>query len=359
MEPKMSVKPSEKGMTDEVDKSTEFNLGLPSEHKPLSEADKDEINGTKEYPPVLHPEYLPVWESPQAKYPPLQPFDYTERALTATNTFHDLLPPGSKLRNLTATLGAEVTGVQLSTLSNRGKDQLALLTNEKKVLVFPNQDLASLPIGDVVDYCRYFGRLFLHSHSGSPKGHPEIHVVHSRAGNTLSPDFFALHTHSMAWHSDNSFDVQPPGVTFLYALEVPPDGGDTVFADAERAYERLSPAFRSRLDGLQAVHTSRDQAARAIAGGGYVRREPVDTIHPVVRTNSRTGAKALFVNPQYTRRIVGFKKEESDLLLQFLFRHLTDSQDLQCRVRWENGTVVVFDVGFPTGPFPSCVDFLN
>ena len=63
----MTTKPTENGMTDEVDKSTEFNLGLPSEHKPLSEADKDEINGTKEYPPVLYPAYLPVWETPQAK----------------------------------------------------------------------------------------------------------------------------------------------------------------------------------------------------------------------------------------------------------------------------------------------------
>ncbi|KAM3538909.1 hypothetical protein ARSEF1564_008177 [Beauveria bassiana] len=81
----------------------------------------------------------------------------------------------------------------------------------------------------------------------------------------------------MAWHSDNSFDVQPPGVTFLYALEVPPEGGDTVFVDMEKAYERLSPPFQNMLQGLTAVHTSRDQAARALAGGGYVRREPVDT----------------------------------------------------------------------------------
>ncbi|KAG6234218.1 hypothetical protein E4U25_006073 [Claviceps purpurea] len=209
--------------------------------------------------------------------------------------------------------------------------------------VFHNQDFPKLPIGQIVDYCRYFGRLFLHSHSGFPKGHPEIHIVHSRAGNTLSPEFFAMHTHSMAWHSDNSFDVQPPGVTFLYALEVPPEGGDTIFTDTECAYDRLSPAFRNLLDGLHAVHTSRDQAARAVAGGGYVRREPVDTTHPVVRTNPRTGRKALFVNPQYTRRIVGLKTEESDMLLRFLFDHIANSQDLQCRVRWGNGTVVVFD----------------
>ncbi|KAG6083348.1 hypothetical protein E4U15_002019 [Claviceps sp. LM218 group G6] len=334
---------TDEGMTAEIDKATKVNLGVPSEHEPRTEADYDEVHGTEDYPPCLYPQYLPVWESPQAKYGPLEPFNYAERALAADSTFSELLTSGSKLRNLTATLGAEVSGVQLSALSDRGKDQLALLANEKKVLVFHNQDFPKLPIGQIVDYCRYFGRLFLHSHSGFPKGYPEIHIVHSRAGNTLSSDFFAMHTHSMAWHSDNSFDVQPPGVTFLYALEVPPEGGDTIFADTECAYERLSPAFRNLLHGLQAVHTSRDQAARAVAGGGYVRREPVDTTHPVVRTNPRTGRKALFVNPQYTRRIVGLKTEESDVLLRFLFDHIANSQDLQCRVRWGNGTVVIFD----------------
>ncbi|KAF2167040.1 hypothetical protein M409DRAFT_36640, partial [Zasmidium cellare ATCC 36951] len=195
----------------------------------------------------------------------------------------------------------------------------------------------------VVDDCRYLGRLFLHSHSGAPKGHPEIHVVHSRAGNTLAPELFQLHTHSMAWHSDNSFDLQPPGMTVLYALEVPLEGGDTVFADTETAYERLSHGCRKSLEGLQAAHTSRDQAARARPGGGDVGREPVDSIHPIVRTNPRTGRKVLFVNPQYTRQVVGYKEEESDNLLTFLPDHITKSHALKCRVRWRDKTVVVFD----------------
>ncbi|OQD87191.1 hypothetical protein PENANT_c006G03139 [Penicillium antarcticum] len=297
----MSATQTVTGTTSDVDKSTKFNLGLPSEHKPLSVADQNEITGTAEYPPALYPNYLPVWEVPQAKYAPLEPFDFVDRAIAADDKFPDLLPPGTKVKNLTAVLGAEVSGVQLSKLSPQGKDQLALLAHQKKVLVFPDQDFASLPIGEAVDYIRYYGRLFLHSHSGAPKGHPEIHIVHSRAGNTLAPEFFDLHTHSMAWHSDNTFEVQPPGVTFLYSLEVPAEGGDTVFADMEKAYERLSPVFQKILEGLKAVHTSCDQAARAIAGGGYVRREPIDTIHPIVRTSPLTGKKALFVNPQYNR----------------------------------------------------------
>ncbi|TWU70758.1 hypothetical protein ED733_001625 [Metarhizium rileyi] len=331
------------GLTYKVAKSTKSNLGPPSEHTPHSAVDYNEATGTESYAAALYPHYLPVWETPQARYSPLEAIDFKDHAFDADKGLPDLLGPESRIRNLTPVLGAEVFGVQLSQLTPRAKDQLALLTNDKKVLVFREQDFASLPIKEAVDYCRYFGRLFLHSHSGAPKGHPEIHIVHSRAGNTIAPEFFEFHTHSMTWHSDNSFDIQPPGITFLYALEVPAEGGDTVFADAEKAYERLSSSFQKTLEGLEAIHTSRDQSARAVAGGGYVRREPIDTTHPIVRTNPLTGKKSLFVNPSYTRQVVGFKKEESDYLLKFLYNHITLSQDLQCRVRWENGTVVVFD----------------
>lgn len=278
------------------------------------------------------------------RYPPLEPFEYVERALGANNTFPDLLTPGTKVKDVTAALGAEVSGVQLNQLNDRGKDQLALLAAKKKLLIFRDQGFASLPIGQAVDFCRYFGRLFLHPHSGAPQGYPEIHLVHRRAGNTIAPDYFQSHTHSMAWHSDNTYEVQPPGITFLYSLEVPDAGGDTVFVDTEKAYQRLSPAFQERLRGLEAIHTARDQTARALANDGYVRREPIDTVHPIVRTHPATGKKALFVNPQFTRQVVGFKKEESDYLLKFLYDHMTSSHDLQCRVKWENGTVVVFDV---------------
>lgn len=148
----------------------------------------------------------------------------------------------------------------------------------------------------------------------------------------------------MAWHTDHSYEVQPPGVAFLYALEVPQAGGDTVFVDMETAFERLSPAFREMLSNLSVVHTARKQTARALATGGHIRRAAIDTAHPLVRTHPATGKKALYFNPSNAESVVGFKKEESDFLLKFLSDHIMLGHDMQCRVKWANGTVVVWDV---------------
>ena len=277
------------------------------------------------------------------RYEPLQPFEHYEHGKDADPAFKELLKPGSKLEDLTASVGAEVSGLQLSSLTDAGKDQLALLVAQKKVVAFRGQDFADLPIGKAVEFVRYFGRLHIHPTSGAPAGFPEVHLVHRSAGDTSAQDFFASRTNSVAWHSDTTYENQPPGTTFLYALDVPPAGGDTLFLNMAAAYQRLSPAFRERLQGLNAVHSAHEQAVSALDRGSHVRREPVESIHPLVRTHPATGEKALWCNPQFTRYIVGFKKEESDHLLKFLYDHMALSQDLQCRVKWTPGTVVVWD----------------
>lgn len=208
---------------------------------------------------------------------------------------------------------------------------------------FRDQDFASLPISEALEFGRYFGRLHIHPTSGAPKGYPEVHVVHRGADDKTAEEFFQSRTSSTAWHSDVSYEKQPPGTTFLYALDVPATGGDTLFANMAVAYERLSPAFSERLHGLKAVHSGHEQAAIALEKGSIVRRAPVTSTHPLVRTHPATGEKALYVNPQFTRYVVGLKKEESDYLLKFLYDHIALSQDLQARVKWAPGTVVVWD----------------
>jgi hypothetical protein len=95
-----------------------------------------------------------------------------------------------------------------------------------------------------------------------------------------------------------SYEQQPPGTTFLYILDKPSTGGDTLFVNAAEAYNRLSPLFQQRLHGLRATHSAVEQANASLARGGIKRREPVVNEHPIVRTHPVTGEKALYVNPQ-------------------------------------------------------------
>ncbi len=97
--------------------------------------------------------------NPDEKYPPLEPYQHVENGREADLKFSELLPAGVRTEDITPTIGSEVTGIQLRTLSDAGKAQLAALTAQRKVLVFRNQDFADLPIEDALNYGKYFGRL--------------------------------------------------------------------------------------------------------------------------------------------------------------------------------------------------------
>ncbi|KAJ3499691.1 hypothetical protein NLG97_g158 [Lecanicillium saksenae] len=304
--------------------------------------DKDGEAGLKGWPAAKYPQYLPTWD-PEQTYPPLEPFEHHDRGKDADPSYPELLLKEVAVKHLTPTIGSEVTGVQLSTLTAAGKDQLARFVAERKVVAFRDQDFASLPIAQAVEFARYFGPLHVHPTSGAPAGFPEVHLVHRAAGDQSSSAYFESHTTSVAWHSDVTYEAQPPGIAFLYVLEKPETGGDTLFADTVQAYRRLSPAMQQRLHGLSATHSGLEQANASRARGGIVRREPIVSTHPLVRTHPVTGEKALFVNPQSTREIVGFKKEESAMLLKFLQDHIATGADFHARLKWEDNTVVVWD----------------
>ncbi|KAH8602038.1 putative alpha-ketoglutarate-dependent sulfonate dioxygenase [Bisporella sp. PMI_857] len=302
---------------------------------------KAEEEGLDGHSAAKYKHYLPTWG--QEKYPPLKPFEHRDHGLDADASYPDLLTKGVVTNDLTPTIGTEVTGVQLSKLSAAGKDQLARLVAERKVVAFRDQDFADLSISEALDYGRYYGPLHIHPTSGAPEGYPEIHLVHRGAGDKTHEEFFQTRTSSVAWHSDVSYELQPPGTTFLYILDVPESGGDTLFASQVEAYNRLSPGFQERLHGLKATHSGIEQVAGSKSKGGSVRREPVVSVHPIVRTHPVTGEKALYVNPQFTRAIVGYKQEESDVLLKFLYDHIAYGADFQVRVKWAAKTVVVWD----------------
>lgn len=203
---------------------------------------------------------------------------------------------GTQIKKLTPSIGSEITGVQLSKLTAAGKDQLALLVAQRKVVAFRDQDFADLPINEALDIGGYFGRHHIHPTSGAPEGHPEIHLVHRNGGKGEFESFIANRNSSVGWHSDVTYEEQPPGTTFLYILDTPEVGGDTAFVNQVEAYNRLSPALKERLHGLKAVHSGFEQAEFSKGRNGVVRREPVSNEHPLVRTHPATGEKALFVN---------------------------------------------------------------
>ncbi|KAF3403646.1 Alpha-ketoglutarate-dependent sulfonate dioxygenase [Penicillium rolfsii] len=289
-----------------------------------------------------YPHYLPVWDYGE-KYPALEPFTHIDHGKDADPSFKDLLPEGSRIQKLTPTIGSEVTGVQLSKLTAAGKDQLALLVAQRKVVAFRDQDFADLPIQDALDFGGYFGRHHIHPTSGAPEGYPEIHLVHRNNNAWEYDDYLAAKNSSVSWHSDVTYEQQPPGTTFLYLLDGPEVGGDTVFVNQVEAYNRLSPALKERLHGLKAIHSGFEQAEHSLKRGGVDRRDPVKNEHPIVRTHPVTGEKALFVNGGFTRSIVGLKTEESDAILGFLLAHISRGIDYQARIKWAPKTVVIWD----------------
>lgn len=156
-------------------------------------------------------------------------------------------------------------------------------------------------------------------------------------------DLLGPHSTYDLWHVDQTFTPNTPGPTFFWVLETPASGGgDTAFSNLTSAYEALSPEYRQTLHRLKLHHTSASVGEVARVGTERALKEAVKTIHPLIIEHPVTKKPSLFVNPTIARSVVGFKPEESDHLLGFLHNHIK-SLDFTCRVRWEPGTVVVWD----------------
>ena len=148
------------------------------------------------------------------------------------------------------------------------------------------------------------------------------------------------------WHSDTTYLERPPMASMLYAVEIPPYGGDTLFANQYLAYETLSEAYRKLLDGLTGVSSSlkadasrtREDRLRAVGA----ERKTLVAEHPVVRTHPETGRRALYVNVGHTTHFKGLSEEESRPLLEFLFQHQV-RPEFTCRFRWEAGSLAFWD----------------
>jgi len=258
------------------------------------------------------------------KYGPLTPFTHVDpaaRALAQELEGKDPLAflSNAQVTNLTPALGDEITGVDLSSLDSSSRDQLALQAARRGVLVFRDQEaFLSKDAEWLKGWGSHFGRLHIHQIGAHPKGFPEMFLSYSSPEENFNL-ININQTTSTLWHSDISFELQPPGVTTFFLFSGPPTGGDTLFASTVVALKQLSPEFISFLKTLKAVHSGAKTADFSRSGrrGGIVRREPVENVHPVIRKHPVTGEEAIYVNKQYTTQIVGLKQEESDLILNF------------------------------------------
>lgn len=276
---------------------------------------------------------------PVLSWEPLAEQEVTDRGLSADPEKKALFSAAQKVKHLTPVIGTEITGIDLRQLTPAQKDELALLVAERGVVFLRDQELN---VHEQLELGRYFGPLHKHATTGVPRepGLEEVHVVYNDAANRPNRAAFAKFD---LWHSDVSYEIQPPSTTSLKVITGPEYGGDTLWTSGYALYSSLSPGFQKYLEGLTALHSAVAQAEGARARGLPVRREPVENVHPVVRVHPVTGWKSVYVNQGFTRRIIGVPKAESDAILQFLYRQLSENLDFQVRFHWEPNSVAIWD----------------
>jgi taurine dioxygenase len=235
-------------------------------------------------------------------------------------------------------LGAEITGIDLARDLDEGLvADIRRVWLDHLVVFFRDQ---TLPPESLVRFARHLGKPieypFIKGIEGFPEVTPVLKLEHEKT------NFGGL------WHSDTAYLEKPPMGTLLIAREVPPFGGDTLFANMYLAYETLSDGMKRMLDGLIAVNSSakadatRTREDRMRTDAKADAKQEYVAEHPVVRTHPETGRKALYVNGGHTVRFKDMTEAESAPILNYLLAHLT-RPEFTCRFRWQPGSMAVWD----------------
>lgn len=244
-------------------------------------------------------------------------------------------PDGIEVRPVAASIGAEVTGIDLAKPVDDATFEAihgALMNHE--VIIFRGQEGMTPDLH--LDLAKRFGTP---NYSKKLKHYDGCEVM-----SLLENDGSKKAVGGM-WHADNTDYECPPMGSLLFAEVVPSVGGDTMFASMTAAYDALSPGLQVYLQGLTAEHDN-EAVMRAYAADGSLRSEgmAVDAAvrHPVVRSHPVTEKPCLFVNAPYTRRIADIDENESDHILAMLYKHVM-KPEFQVRFRWEPGTLIIWD----------------
>jgi len=242
------------------------------------------------------------------------------------------------VRRVAGAIGAEVSGVDLS--HDLETDTIAALRQallDHLVIFLRDQPIEPARF---LAFARAFGSPVEYPFVKGLDAFPQIIEVAKLEGETTN--FGGI------WHSDTVYLDEPPMGSMLLAREIPPQGGDTLFANQYLAYEALSPTFKGLLDGLTAIHSSakadvsKTREDRIRSGGTAEAGKDYLSYHPAVRTHPETGRKALFVNVAHTVRFDGMTEAESKPILDYLFQHQI-RPEFTCRFIWSPGAIAFWD----------------
>jgi taurine dioxygenase len=279
---------------------------------------------------------------PDKQWPPLEQVPYNDKGLLGDPSFKNLFANATDVFDYNPKVGTEIHGVDLANLSDAAKNDLALLIATRGVVFFRSQK--SFDIDAQRKLGAYYGNLHKHATTAVPKRGDldDVHVVYT---DENSKDQRAIFTPTFLWHSDVTYELQPPSYTSLKVLTGPPrgGGGDTLWSSQYAAYDALSAPMQKYLESLTALHSSHLQAEGSRAIGRTVRREPIITEHPLIRSHPVTGWKSLFFNPGFVTKIVGIPKVESDMIISYLNEVVATTQELHVRFQWGKDDVAFWD----------------
>ena len=233
-------------------------------------------------------------------------------------------------------LGAEISGVDLTKpIAENTLAELREVFHEHLALFFRDQHLTPQ---QHAEFAGHFATLIPHPFVQSIEGIPGIIEIVKERDETTNWG-------GINYHSDLTFFEEPPMGAALYAREVPPHGGDTLFINMYLAYEALSDGMKSMLGKLEGVHVSADPDSYSDGFKGMREKRNEGTgmaVHPAVITHPQTGRKALYTNTGYTKRFNNMTAEESQPILDFLAKHMV-RPEFTCRFHWEPDSMVVWD----------------
>ena len=242
------------------------------------------------------------------------------------------------IRPIAGAMGAEIHGVDASReLDDTTVAALRKALLDHLVVFLPDQTLTP---EQQLRFARRFGEPMIYPFVKGLDGLPEVTPILKKEEDRNN--FGGI------WHSDTVYQDEPPMGTMLYALELPPFGGDTLFANQYLAYDSLSDGMKALLAPLKAINisgkgrvqqTRTDMMKHASAG---LKGDELESCHPVIRTHPETGRKALYVNVAHTVRFDGMTEEESTPILEYLFEHQIQPE-FTCRFRWSQGAVAFWD----------------